>query len=137
MSLASVLQTARSGMSAAEMMVHAAGNNLANSQTVGFKSRHVMFASQAARTVRAGERPNGRSGGSNPLQIGLGVRVAGTSTDLTHGAMVPSGELSNTDIGQNLVDLTLASLQFRTNADVFRTAGGLLDELVNLGRARG
>jgi flagellar hook protein FlgE len=43
-------------------------------------------------------------------------------------------ELSNTDIGQNLIDLVLASTQYRGNTRVITTAQQLLDELLNLRR---
>ena len=43
-------------------------------------------------------------------------------------------ELSNTDIGQNLIDLVLATTQYRGNTRVITTAQQLLDELLNLRR---
>ena len=43
-------------------------------------------------------------------------------------------ELSNTDIGRNLIDLVLASTQYRGNTRVITTAQQLLDELLNLRR---
>jgi flagellar hook protein FlgE len=43
-------------------------------------------------------------------------------------------ELSNTDIGKNLIDLILASTQYRGNARVITAAQQLLDELLNLRR---
>jgi flagellar hook protein FlgE len=123
MSLASVLQTALTGMSAASLTVDVAANNLANSQTAGFKSSRVNFASQTPATRSIGSSPSASSGGSNPAQIGIGVRVAGVVT-----------ESANTDVGNNLVDLTLASHQFRASGAVFRTADHLLDELLQLRR---
>jgi flagellar hook protein FlgE len=49
---------------------------------------------------------------------------------LTAGAL----ELSNTDIGQNLIELILASTQYRGGARVITTAQQLLDELLSLRR---
>ena len=43
-------------------------------------------------------------------------------------------ELSNTDIGKNLIDLVLATTQYRSNARVISTAQDLFDELLNLRR---
>ena len=43
-------------------------------------------------------------------------------------------ELSNTDIGQDLVELVLASTQYRGNSRVITTSQQLLDELLNLRR---
>jgi flagellar hook protein FlgE len=58
----------------------------------------------------------------NPGQNGIGT--------LTSGAL----ELSNTDIGQNLIELILASTQYRGGARVITTAQQLLDELLSLRR---
>jgi flagellar hook protein FlgE len=55
--------------------------------------------------------------------------AAGIGT-LTAGAL----ELSNTDIGQNLIELILASTQYRGGARVITTAQELLDELLSLRR---
>jgi flagellar hook protein FlgE len=49
---------------------------------------------------------------------------------LTAGAV----ELSNSDIGQNLIELILASTQYRGGARVITTAQQLLEELLNLRR---
>ena len=49
---------------------------------------------------------------------------------LTAGAV----ELSNTDIGKNLIDLVLATTQYRGNARVITAAQQMLDELLNLRR---
>jgi flagellar hook protein FlgE len=58
----------------------------------------------------------------NPGQQGIGRIIAGAL------------ELSNTDIGANLIDLILASTQYRGNARVIESAQRLLDELLNLRR---
>jgi flagellar hook protein FlgE len=123
MSLGSVLQTALTGMLTATTSVHVASNNIANARTAGFKASRPVFATQAFSTIRLGSPPSARSGGANPVQIGLGVKVAGIATDFSQagengGASLVSGatELSNADIGQNLIDLFMASNYFRANA---------------------
>ena len=129
MSLASVLHTALTGMSAAGVSIDAVANNLANMRTNGFKASRPIFATQA---------PAMQSNGGNPLQVGTGVQVVGFATDLSQGPLVASSdgvtELSNTDVGEELVELILASNQFSANANVFGTATTLLDELIHLGR---
>ncbi|MFT5524331.1 MAG: flagellar hook protein FlgE, partial [Pirellulaceae bacterium] len=59
---------------------------------------------------------------SNPGVDGLGTLVSGAL------------ELSNTDVGKNLIDLVLATTQYRGNTRVITTAQQLLDELLNLRR---
>jgi flagellar hook protein FlgE len=149
MSLASVLQTAASGMSASVVTLDVASNNLANSRTNGFKQSRPIFATQSVNTLRPGSGPSATNGGANQVQIGTGVSVAGYATDYSQGPLVISSnsgdntsnspvpdtvELSNTDVARNLVDLLLASNSFRANAAVFSTADHLLDELTSLRR---
>ncbi len=54
MGLSSALTTALTGLNAAETQIDVAGNNLANSQTVGFKASDVVFATQFLRTLSQG-----------------------------------------------------------------------------------
>ena len=49
MGLASALSTALTGLKAAETVIDVAGNNVANSNTVGFKASEAVFASQLER----------------------------------------------------------------------------------------
>ena len=88
MGLASVAQTALSGMAAAEWIVAAAGNNLANAQTPGYKASYPVFATQTPQTYGAGAAPSDGSGGDNPVQTGAGVTVAGMETDFSQGPLV-------------------------------------------------
>lgn len=87
MGLASALTTALTGMTAAESQIDVAGNNLANSQTVGFKSSRATFATQFLQTQSLGSAPTDTSGGTNPRQVGLGVRVAEITPDFTQGTI--------------------------------------------------
>ena len=58
----------------------------------------------------------------NPGELGIGEIIAGAT------------ELSNTDIGKNLIDLILASTMYRGNTRVITTSQQLFDELLNLRR---
>jgi flagellar hook protein FlgE len=58
----------------------------------------------------------------NPGELGIGTLRAGAL------------ELSNADIGSNLIDLILASTMYRGNARVITTAQQMLDELLSLRR---
>ena len=50
MGLASAMSTALTGLSASETQIDVVGNNLANSNTVGFKASDVLFATQFLQT---------------------------------------------------------------------------------------
>ncbi len=61
------------------------GNNIANVNTVGFKSSSVTFADMLYQTTSSASGPNATTGtgGVNARQIGLGVKSAAISTSIT------------------------------------------------------
>lgn len=95
MGLASSLSTALTGMNAAEAQIDVLGNNLANSQTVGFKSSEVVFASQFLQTLSLGSLPSLGNGGTNPRQTGLGVQVAAINPNFRQGTVEISSSPSD------------------------------------------
>ena len=132
MGLASALTTALTGMTAAETQIDVVGNNLANSQTVGFKASDTVFATQFLQTQSLGSAPTAGSGGTNPRQTGLGTRVAEITPDFTQGTVELSSNTSDLAIqgdGFFMVEgaqgerLYTRNGVFKTNAD---------NELVNV-----
>ncbi len=95
MGLQSALTTALTGLSAAESQIDVIGNNLANSQTVGFKSSNVIFADQFLQTLTLGSSPSANNGGTNPRQIGLGVQVAEIAANHNQGTIEISSSSSD------------------------------------------
>ncbi|SMP62305.1 flagellar hook protein FlgE [Neorhodopirellula lusitana] len=95
MGLQSALTTALTGLSAAETQIDVIGNNLANSQTVGFKSSDVVFATQFLQTLSLGSSPSDNNGGTNPRQIGLGVQVAEIAANHNQGTIEISSSSSD------------------------------------------
>jgi flagellar hook protein FlgE len=125
MGLASAMTTALSGMQAAETQVDVAGNNLANSQTVGFKASEAAFVTQFLQTQSLGSGPTSTDGGTNPRQIGLGTRVGAISPDFTQGTVQISSSPSDLAIqGEGFFivqnsegeQLYTRNGQFKTNA---------------------
>jgi flagellar hook protein FlgE len=98
MGLQSAMQTALTGMQAAETTIDVVGNNVANANTVGFKESNVLFATQFMQTQSIGSSPSESSGGTNPRQIGLGVKVAEIAPDFTQGTI---------EISSNPLDLAI------------------------------
>ncbi len=95
MGLSSVLSTATTGLTAAETTIDVVGNNVANSNTVGFKASSVVFATQFLQTLGLGSAPTDTNGGTNPRQTGLGVQVAAVTPDFDQGTIQLSS--SSTD----------------------------------------
>jgi flagellar hook protein FlgE len=87
MGLQSAMTTALTGLQAAETSIDVVGNNVANSNTVGFKESNAIFATQFLQTQSIGSAPSESRGGTNPRQIGLGVKVAAINPDFTQGTI--------------------------------------------------
>ena len=87
MGLASALSTALTGLTAAETTIDVVGNNLANSNTVGFKASTASFATQFLQTKGLGSAPTDTSGGINPRQVGLGTVVADITPNFSQGTV--------------------------------------------------
>jgi flagellar hook protein FlgE len=81
------MSTALTGLSAAETQIGVVGNNLANSNTVGFKASDVLFATQFLQTQSVGSAPTATTGGSNPVQEGLGVQVTQITPNFAQGTI--------------------------------------------------
>ena len=79
-----------SGLDASSRDLSVIANNLANLNTVGFKTQVAQFQDLFYQQV-------GTSGDGNPIQQGVGVSVSGISADLTQGSIQSSGV--PTDVG--------------------------------------
>jgi len=66
------------------------GNNISNVNTVGFKGRRVTFEESFNQLIKGASRTESKAGGTNPMQVGLGVAVG--SIDVMTG----QGNLQNT-----------------------------------------
>ena len=86
------LSTAATGMNALQTKLDVNANNVANSSTAGFKKSRAEFQDlmyQTTRTPGANTGANTRS--TTGLQVGLGVRVAGTATIHSQGDLQQTG----------------------------------------------
>jgi flagellar hook protein FlgE len=83
--------SAISGLRAHQTKMDVTGNNIANVNTVGFKGSQTVFQDTLSQVIRAGGAPAQDRGGSNPAQVGLGVKVAAITTNWTQGATQSTG----------------------------------------------
>lgn len=106
------------------------GNNVANVNTVGFKSTRITFEEQVAQTLRGAAGPQGSAGGSNPMQIGNGSRVASLDSVFTQGGLEATGVATDLAIqGNAFFVLSNGSRNFFTRAGSFQIDGA--GQLVN------
>ncbi|HEV7535737.1 MAG TPA: flagellar hook-basal body complex protein, partial [Acidimicrobiia bacterium] len=90
-----------SGLRSHQTMMDVIGNNIANVNTVGYKSASVVFQDLLSQTIRGAGVPdqsaNG-AGGTNPAQVGLGVKIAGITNNFTQGASQLTGRSTDLSI---------------------------------------
>jgi len=86
-----MLQAMFSGISAIQAhqeRMDVIGNNIANVNTTGYKAGRVTFQDQFSETLQGASKGAGKtSGGTNPQQIGLGVRVGSIDSIMAQGGM--------------------------------------------------
>lgn len=90
------LFSAVSGLTAHQTAMDVIGNNIANIDTVGFKSSSVDFSEAFTQTSRLADD-------STPIgmEVGLGTRVVGTTTDFGQGALQRTDVPSDVAISGN------------------------------------
>ncbi len=96
MGLNSAMYTSLTGLNASQQRLDVTGNNIANVNTIAYKGSRTVFETQLSQTLSGGSSPTANSGGTNPMQIGLGVGTAAIQKDFTGGSIETTGV--NTDV---------------------------------------
>ncbi|MCM8823867.1 MAG: flagellar hook-basal body complex protein, partial [Candidatus Omnitrophica bacterium] len=88
--------TGISGLRNHQVRMDVVANNIANINTTGFKRGRVNFQDILSQVVRGASPPTDTLGGTNPIQVGLGMSVASIDTIFTQGNLQLTGV--NTDM---------------------------------------
>src|SRR5882724_1149769 len=88
--------TAITGLSANQAALGVIGNNIANSNTIGFKSGQAQFSDLISQQFAQSVNGSGQS-----LQIGLGTRMSSVATSFEQGALQLTGSGTNAAIVGN------------------------------------
>ena len=80
-----------SGLHAHQQMMDVTGNNIANVNTVGYKASVVQFQDTLSQMLGAAGSPQNGHGGTNPAQVGLGVRNSGIISNFAQGSQQTTG----------------------------------------------
>lgn len=125
-----------SGLRAHQTMLDVTGNNIANVNTAGFKSSTTQFQDTLSQMTQGASAPQGQTGGSNPAQIGLGVRVAGVTTNFSQGSSQSTGRATDmmisgdgffiTNKGGQQLFTRAGSMTFDANSQLVSPDGGIL-----------
>lgn len=95
-------------------------NNIANVNTIGFKGSRTTFQSTLFQTLAAGNAPQDLLGGINPMQIGLGSKIASIDKLMTQGSPMSTGKTTDMMIqGEGFFILSDGVGQYYTRAGNF------------------
>lgn len=126
-----------SGLKSHQTKMDVIGNNIANVNTIGYKANRTTFSEIFAQTMSGAGSPdpNTGKGGTNPMQIGLGMNVSAVDT------LMSRGSLQRTD---NLTDLSIEGEGFfivragKDGTPMFTRAGNFtIDKMGNLVTSEG
>jgi flagellar hook protein FlgE len=84
-----------SGLRVNQTMLDVTGNNIANANTIGFKSSSTVFQDTLSQMLTGASGANDGRGGTNPTQVGLGVQLAATQTNFTQGSTQTTGRATD------------------------------------------
>lgn len=135
-----------SGLRVNQTALDVTGNNIANANTAGFKASNTVFQDTLSQMLTASTGATANQGGTNAIQIGLGVQLAGTSLNFTQGGTQTTGAPTDLAIqgdgffvlndGQTNVYTRAGAFKFDENGDLvspngYRVQGYALDAAGN------
>ena len=118
--MATSLFTALSGLQSHQSWIDVIGNNLANTNTPGFKTSRASFSAAFSRTLHYATPANGAIGGQNPTQIGNGVSLADVARNFNQGSLTQTGRTFDLAMnGQGFFALSNGAQNFYTRVGTF------------------
>ncbi len=121
MSMLRSLDSAVSGLRNHQVRMDIIGNNIANINTVGFKSSRLTFEESLSQLLQGSTRPPGESGGTNPIQVGLGMSVGSIDTKFTQGNLEATGQVTDLAIeGSSFFAVSNGEADFYTRNGAFQ-----------------
>jgi flagellar hook protein FlgE len=109
-----------SGLRVNQTMLDVTGNNIANANTTGFKASSTVFQDTLSQMLTASSGASAQRGGTNPIQVGLGVQLAATNTNFNQGAAQTTGRPTDLMIqGDGFFVVTKGNEQLYTRAGAF------------------
>ena len=119
-----------SGIQVHQTRTNVVADNIANINTTGFKGSRASFQDLFAQTLKEATRPEGTVAGTNPVQVGSGVRLKSIDTTLTQGSVQNTGRTTDLAIqGAGFFILSDGVNRFYTRDGAF--AFDSLGQLIN------
>ena len=109
-----------SGLRNHQVQMDVIGDNIANVNTVGFKSSRALFQELLSQTLKAAGGPGGGRGGTNPQQVGFGMRISSIDKIFTQGNLMSTQRKTDLAIeGDGFFILSDGERQYYTRAGAF------------------
>ena len=127
--------TGVSGLLSFQRRLDVIASNIANINTTGYRGSRVLFQDLFSQTLEGARATGGGFGGSNPLQVGLGVRVATIDTNFSQGSLITTGVASDLAIqGSGFFTLSdgTTNLFTRDGSFALNSGGFLIDPATGL-----
>ena len=96
--MSQALFTSMTGLNTAQQAINVVSNNVANINTTAYKCADARFATLFSNTLSAGNAPSATAGGTNPKQIGLGVRLEGITRNFREGSFLSTDNTNDSMI---------------------------------------
>jgi flagellar hook protein FlgE len=82
-----------SGLKAHQVMLDVTANDIANVNTVGYKSSRATFKDSLSQLQRGAAAPGPNQGGANAAQVGLGVQLGSIDNLMSSGSLQNTGNV--------------------------------------------
>jgi flagellar hook protein FlgE len=92
------LNSGISGLSSLQSEMNVIGNNISNVSTTGYKASRITFQDALSQTLNGATAPGAMAsglGGTNPLQMGLGVGIGSIDTQFGQGNLQTTGNTTD------------------------------------------
>ena len=99
--MSQALHTSSTGINSGQAQINVIAHNVANINTTAYKSANLTFETLHSHNLSYGSAATKDGGGTNPKQIGLGVKVGGITRNFTNGSFVSTGRNLDTMISGN------------------------------------
>jgi flagellar hook protein FlgE len=130
--MGSSMNSAVSGLRAHQLMLDVTGNNIANVNTPGFKAGRTTFSDVLSQTIAGATAPSQNVGGTDPQQVGLGVRTGAITNLFTQGGILTTNKPTDLAIqGDGFFVLSDGAANYYSRAGAFEvdSAGNLVDSV--------
>ncbi len=84
-----------SGLKNHQVKMNVIGNNIANINTIGFKASRINFQEALVQTYKGAGRPSANIGGTNPVQLGMGMQVGTIDNLFQQGGLETTGQITD------------------------------------------